>query len=290
MKQILTLQLWKLPNCNSRNQDYLLHLVGSAEGSLSFWKMSGRRELRVGDNVSAKVRGWIPYPAVIVDCSLTSKKKSFSVIFYETKETGIIPGAMIWGVSPESIKKYANNTSLRRPYFKSAFEEMMAAEEGKSVVDEEGAKQDEVAHEEMGISMKIVEEEFDEQLQGNSKKEKPKGVLNTGTDADIDEYLVSVDALTNASLLNKSPTESDKHTMSSTSQITSMLDQIISDMRNKKYAEESKMVVDEEGAKQDEVKEMDRSMKLIEEVSDDDFDDDFGSQRVLLLLQWMRCQ
>ena len=93
---------------------------------VSTWRMSGCGDFCVGDGCFARVKGWIPFPAKILQISQTGRKKSFQVLFYGELKTAKVDDKCIWPVSPENIKKYVTASSLRRKGFKAGYEEMMA--------------------------------------------------------------------------------------------------------------------------------------------------------------------
>ena len=81
----------------------------------------------IGDPCFAKVKGWIPYPAKIVgrkENKNNKKRTMFSVLFYQTKETGEIRSENVWSVTPETVRKFVNPKSLLRKNFKLAVCEM----------------------------------------------------------------------------------------------------------------------------------------------------------------------
>ena len=86
--------------------------------------MKNKPSFNVEDPCFAKVRGWIPYPARIVGKKMVSKKEKFSVVFFETNETGDMGLENLWPVTSETIKKFVNEKSLKKKDFKAAFEEM----------------------------------------------------------------------------------------------------------------------------------------------------------------------
>ena len=83
--------------------------------------------LEIGDPCFAKVKGWMPYPAVIVGESVKAKKTKFSVIFYGTKERNEISSECVWDTTPDNIKKFVTPKTLLKKQFKLGFDEMMEA-------------------------------------------------------------------------------------------------------------------------------------------------------------------
>ena len=79
---------------------------------------------KVGDPCFAKVRGFVPYPAKIVEKKATTKVK-FNVVFYGTKETADVGLENLWEVNASNIQKFVNTKSMSRKYFQSGYEEML---------------------------------------------------------------------------------------------------------------------------------------------------------------------
>ena len=86
--------------------------------------MEPKDDFEVGDPCFARVKGWGPYPARIVQCLKKAKRSKFLVHFYETEETGQIWCENLWSITPENIKKLVTEKSLKKKYFKSALDEM----------------------------------------------------------------------------------------------------------------------------------------------------------------------
>ena len=86
--------------------------------------MSVSRDLQVGDACFAKVKGFIPYPAVIQGRKSSGKNVKFSVLFFETKETANVGAESVWTVMPDTVKKFVTAKTLERKNFKHAFVEM----------------------------------------------------------------------------------------------------------------------------------------------------------------------
>lgn len=91
--------------------------------------MAPTGSLEIGDPCFAKVRGWMPYPAIIVGKRVKAKKTKFSVLFYGTKETGDIDSDCVWDATPDNIKKFVTPKSLLKKQFKLGYEEMMETHE-----------------------------------------------------------------------------------------------------------------------------------------------------------------
>ena len=79
-----------------------------------------------GDFSVARVKGWISFPAKILEISQTGRNKSFQVLLYGELKTAKVDDKCIWPVSPENIKKYVTASSLKRKGFKAGYEEMKA--------------------------------------------------------------------------------------------------------------------------------------------------------------------
>ena len=93
---------------------------------VSTWRMSGCGDFSVGDGCFARIKGWIPFPAKILEIPLTGRKRSFQVLFYGELKTAKLDEKCIWPITPENIKKYVTASSLRRKGFKARYEEMEA--------------------------------------------------------------------------------------------------------------------------------------------------------------------
>ena len=81
--------------------------------------MTGCTEMNIGAPVFAKVKGWMPYPARI-----TGLKKKVQVLFYETEEINEVGYDCVWLVNPDTVKKLVTQKTLKRKYFRQAFEKM----------------------------------------------------------------------------------------------------------------------------------------------------------------------
>ena len=82
-----------------------------------------------GDPCFAKVKGFIPYPAKILERIKMVKKEKYSVLFYGEKKTADIEVGNLWPVTSESIKKLVTATSLSRKGFSAGYSEMKVEHE-----------------------------------------------------------------------------------------------------------------------------------------------------------------
>ena len=88
-----------------------------------------KEELNEGDLCFAHVRSFPWWPARISSKSLKKSKKGdqliFSVIFFGTEETAILPEKELLGVCVESIRRCVTKGSLRRKFYKEAYDELI---------------------------------------------------------------------------------------------------------------------------------------------------------------------
>ena len=124
--------------------------------------MSASKNLQVGDPCFAKVKGWIPYPAKIMELRNNGKKVRYSVLFYGTQETAVLGGEGVWPINDNSVKKFVTPKTLIRKIFKLGFEEMtlnhkLEAKEGtkEKFEDEEEDERSEES-EETDKSLKMI--------------------------------------------------------------------------------------------------------------------------------------
>ena len=145
---------------------------------------------KVGDPCFAKVRGFIPFPAKIVERKATTKVK-FAVEFYGTKETNDVGLENLWEVTSSNIQKFVNKKSLSRKYFQSGYEEMLQLHQlgehtGNAPIEESGVTKD--------TSDPETDEEYDFQFDYNvSRKkalERKSRVL--GVDATGEKYVEEI--------------------------------------------------------------------------------------------------
>ena len=99
--------------------------------------MSTDGTLEVGGSCFAKVKGWVPYPARIVDIQKKSKGLKYSVIFFVTNETGDFWSDSIWSASPSNVVKFVTEKSLKRKHFKAAYNEMIEYQRSEKMGDVE---------------------------------------------------------------------------------------------------------------------------------------------------------
>ena len=74
-----------------------------------------------GDICFAHVRSFPWWPAEIVSKIKKGSKTKFSVVFFGTNETAILPWVEVSPVTKLSIKKYVTEAALRRKYYKEAY-------------------------------------------------------------------------------------------------------------------------------------------------------------------------
>ena len=93
-----------------------------------------KNTFNTGQPVFAKVRGYIPYPAKILEKNVNTKKEMYLVHFYGTGETAVVGCSMIWAVSSDNVRRFVSVKSLSRFKFKEGIEEMMAENIGVSEI------------------------------------------------------------------------------------------------------------------------------------------------------------
>ena len=116
--------------------------------------MAGVKDLRIGENCFAQVKGWIPYPAYVLEKIKKGRTNRYKVLFYETEEINTVEEVKIWPVTEQSIKRFVTTYSLKRKHFKAAFDKMIVSEEairGKDCSDEN-------IEEEVNTEMETVEQ------------------------------------------------------------------------------------------------------------------------------------
>ena len=88
-----------------------------------------KEELNEDDLCFAHVKSFPWWPARISSKSLKKSRKGgqlvFSVIFFGTEETAILPEKELVSVSAESIRRCVTKGSLRRKFYKEAYEELI---------------------------------------------------------------------------------------------------------------------------------------------------------------------
>ena len=109
--------------------------------------------LKVGDPCFAKVRGFIPYPARILELKKKGRKVKYSVVFYKTDEKNDVDESFVWPVNPDTIGKMVTSKTLLRRHFKPAFEEM---KNHHHVMDKVNEQEDEEIAESAGKAEKPV--------------------------------------------------------------------------------------------------------------------------------------
>ena len=83
----------------------------------------------IGDFCFANGKTFPWWPAVIVNTMEKSTKKGrrllFSVEFYGTDESALVPPSELRHLTPENIAKSVTKAALRRKYFKNGYREML---------------------------------------------------------------------------------------------------------------------------------------------------------------------
>ena len=83
----------------------------------------------IGDFCFAHVKTFPWWPAVIVNTkeksTKTSRKLLFSVEFYGTDETALLPTTELRHLTPENIEKSVTKAALRRKHYKNGYREMI---------------------------------------------------------------------------------------------------------------------------------------------------------------------
>ena len=87
--------------------------------------MAGAGSLSLGDPCFAKVKGFLPYPAKIVEVKVKSNKLKYAVVFYGDNKTADIVSEFVWKITDQTVKKFVNPKSLKKKVFKLGYDEMM---------------------------------------------------------------------------------------------------------------------------------------------------------------------
>ena len=91
-----------------------------------------RRSMKEGDICFAHVRSFPWWPAQIKNKTVKNIKKGqivYSVLFFGTDETANLPQKELLPVSSETIEKYVTKSSMKRKFFKEAYDELLERRE-----------------------------------------------------------------------------------------------------------------------------------------------------------------